>query len=617
MSSSSHRRTRLCLAELEPRCVPSGLAPTAQEQLFLEELNDARANPAAYGASIGVDLSGVTPAPPLAFDTRLVAAAQEHSQDMADNHYFAHNVPDSLPAPYGRTPTARLITFGYPLPWDNATDPNGSESIDAGDATTAGALDRLITDAGTNPPDHRIHLLAMDSFFRMHQQIGIGIVQNDAASDYGNYYTIETAYNAGDTRAFLTGVAYQDDNGNGQYGLNEGLGGVTVTVAGVGSTTTFDTGGYSIQLSPGTYTVTATGGGLVEPVTHVVTVGSDNVRLDFVPMPDQMVGPSGVGTQSWVPSRQTLPYSVDFENTPRTGATAVKSAIITTPLDANLDWSTFQLGSIQFGATTVNVPAGRQSYSTSVDTTNVNGTPLRVNVSASLQQQTGVVTWTFQSIDPNTGQPPTDPAAGFLPVDDSTGRGEGSVSFTVQPKANLATGTQINDRASIAFDGNAPVNTDIVSNTIDAGAPISSVQALPAFSPATFTVSWSGQDDAGGSGIARYTIYVSDNGGPFTPFLTGTAQSSATFTGTVGHSYGFYSVATDNVGNVQPTPTAQATTKAVAVEYVVSEFPGQGVKRYSSLAGWQVLSPFDASSVSIDVQGDVAASFPRRSVPPR
>jgi hypothetical protein len=49
--------------------------------------------------------------------------------------------------------------------------------------------------------------------------------------------------------------------------------------------------------------------------------------------------------------------------------------------------------------------------------------------------------------------------------------------------------------------------------------------------------------------------------------LLGTTHTSATFTGAIGHSYGFYSVATDNVGNIQPKPTtAQATTKVEAGE---------------------------------------------------
>ena len=61
-----------------------------------------------------------------------------------------------------------------------------------------------------------------------------------------------------------------------------------------------------------------------------------------------------------------------------------------------------------------------------------------------------------------------------------------------------------------------------------------------------------------------YNIYVSDDGGPFTLWQSDTTATSATFTGAAGHTYGFYSVATDNVGLVQPTPTgAQATTKIV------------------------------------------------------
>src|SRR5262249_4688926 len=57
----------------------------------------------------------------------------------------------------------------------------------------------------------------------------------------------------------------------------------TVAVSGVGSVTTWGSGGYSFRLSPGTYTVTASGGGLASPVTRTVTVGSQNYRLNFLP----------------------------------------------------------------------------------------------------------------------------------------------------------------------------------------------------------------------------------------------------------------------------------------------------------------------------------------------
>jgi hypothetical protein len=95
----------------------------------------------------------------------------------------------------------------------------------------------------------------------------------------------------------------------------------------------------------------------------------------------------------------------------------------------------------------------------------------------------------------------------------------------------------------------------------DTTAPTSSVTALPATSASRFTVSWSGQD-TGGSGISAYDVYVSDNGGRYKPFMQHTTATSSTFNGAVGHSYSFFSVATDQAGNRQDTPTgAQATTR--------------------------------------------------------
>jgi hypothetical protein len=60
-------------------------------------------------------------------------------------------------------------------------------------------------------------------------------------------------------------------------------------------------------------------------------------------------------------------------------------------------------------------------------------------------------------------------------------------------------------------------------------------------------------------------VFVSDNNGPFTPFMLATTQSTAPFTGVRGHTYGFYSVATDQVGHrEQKVPLAEATTNVAA-----------------------------------------------------
>ncbi len=100
-------------------------------------------------------------------------------------------------------------------------------------------------------------------------------------------------------------------------------------------------------------------------------------------------------------------------------------------------------------------------------------------------------------------------------------------------------------------------------------APSSTVLPLAPLSTASFNVSWYGTDKPGGAGIASYSIYVSDNGGPFTPFLTDTTQTSATFTGAIGHTYGFYSIATDQGGNVQDTPTAAEATTTTTPTYAI------------------------------------------------
>jgi RHS repeat-associated protein len=303
--------------------------------------------------------------------------------------------------------------------------------------------------------------------------------------------------------------------------------------------------------------------------------------------PNFLSGPAGFGPQGFVPVAASLPYVVNFENEPTAHAPA-QVVTVSQQLDPNLDLSTFQLGDVGFGDFTVPVPPGRQDYSTLVDARSSLG--VYVDVNASLDPLAGGVTWTFTTIDPTTlDEPAGNLLEGFLPPDDATGRGEGWVSYTVQPKAADPTGTVVNAKATVTFDtglsDQSSLDTAPILNTIDAAPPASNVASLPAVSPASFTVSWSGRDDAGGSGIAAYDIFVSEDDGPFTAWLTGTTQTSATYTGVPGHTYAFYSVATDNVDNVQATPTASQastlvevpTTTGVATDHANGSVYGQAV----------------------------------------
>ena len=272
----------------------------------------------------------------------------------------------------------------------------------------------------------------------------------------------------------------------------------------------------------------------------------------------------GFGANGFVMGGDALNYTIFFENAPSLGATApVQELLITDTLSTNLDWTTFELTGIGFGAEVVPVPAGHQNYRI---TANIAGSPYPVQVEASLDPATGLVRWYVASRDVITQDLPADPLAGFLPVNDGTGRGEGYVSFRIRPKATLADGTAISNQATITFDPtygvNPPIVTNWVTNTLDLTPPASRAQSLGTTSPATFTVTWAGNDS--GAKVAYYDVYVSVNGGTFSLWQTHTANTSASFTGTEGSTYSFYSVATDNVGH-REAKTAQGETSTHVV----------------------------------------------------
>ena len=99
--------------------------------------------------------------------------------------------------------------------------------------------------------------------------------------------------------------------------------------------------------------------------------------------------------------------------------------------------------------------------------------------------------------------------------------------------------------------------------------------ALPTVtSTLSFNVQWSGSDDTGGSGIAVYDVFVSDNNGPFIAFVTKSTATSKIYTGANGHTYRFYSVAIDNVGHIEAAPAAfDALTLVVAAPWQNNRMP--------------------------------------------
>jgi RHS repeat-associated protein/CSLREA domain-containing protein len=281
--------------------------------------------------------------------------------------------------------------------------------------------------------------------------------------------------------------------------------------------------------------------------------------------PNDIIGPAGFGDQQFVPENTPFLYTIHFENLAAATA-AAQTVTVTQQLDPELDFTTFELLNFGLGDRIVNIPSGRSAFVSRFDLNPDKN--LFLDVTAEVNVETGVVTWSFTSLDPATLDLPDDPLGGFLPPNEAPPEGEGFVTYLVQPKTGLATGTRIDAQGTVIFDG-SPLDTPAIFHTIDADPPISQVNALPTVTNNTsFIVSWSGSDDATGptgSGITSFDIFVSDNGAAFVPFKLGTTDTSATFTGLVGHMYGFFSVATDNVGHRQAAPpTAQASTTLLA-----------------------------------------------------
>ena len=369
---------------------------------------------------------------------------------------------------------------------------------------------------------------------------------------------------------------------------------------GVSFSVTFDTA--SLHINPGTFTVQPPNRKPCQPRTGDCIPAQMIACNPFNPGnsrdPNALLGPTGFGTQGFIQPGGNWLYTIDFEND---GTAAARDVIVTEQLDLNLDWSTFQLSSFGFGTLNVSIPAGLTQYETSVAYQNTDGSSVNVQVLLEFNVETGLLTVTFASLDPLTGEAPIGVFDGFLPPDNSSGIGEGYLQYTIQPKSGLTTGTAINQQASVVFDINAPLSTNTIINTIDAGTPTSSVAALPATESSTnFPVSWAGSEP-GGPGIASYGIYVSDNGASFTLWQPATMAISAIYTGQVGHSYGFYSVATDPLGFSQPIPAvAQATTSIVAPAPAVIQFATAQFAANISQGNGQVV---------ISRAGDLASTF--------
>ena len=282
--------------------------------------------------------------------------------------------------------------------------------------------------------------------------------------------------------------------------------------------------------------------------------------------PNEKVGRFGFGPDRYLGEGEPLHYTIFFENL-STATAPARTVTIRDDLDlmgiepSSLEFTEVRIANLSYTLTPgQNVSSGRFDLRPVIDAT--------VKVEATFDRKLGTLLWSFATLDSETGLPPEDPLAGFLPPNIASPIGEGSVSFTVLPRKDLTTGDAISNSASIVFDQNEAIETQVWSNAVDKTPPTSSMNPLAETSPSPLEISWSGVDE--GSGIAWFEVYVSEDDGDFELLLARTAATSTVFEGTVGRRYRFFTQAVDGVG-LKESPPAQADVSVFVVERSVPD----------------------------------------------
>jgi hypothetical protein len=270
--------------------------------------------------------------------------------------------------------------------------------------------------------------------------------------------------------------------------------------------------------------------------------------------PNEIISPPGYDSARFVSVNDNMGYTITYENDASLATAPAQIVKLYYPISPKQDMSTFRLGSFGFNNDVFDIPPGRSFYSTRLDLRDSLG--IYVDLVAGIDVVNKRAFWIYESIDPLTGLPPTDPLVGMLPVSDTTTvlsdsasqKGNGYVNFYIKPISNALTRDTIFAEAKIVFDLNDTIPTNVEFNTIDAVAPVSSVSLL-AKTGTTATLKFNGLDDTDGSGVRDYDLFLAQDSSNYVTYLSGASDSVITLSGVTGVTYYFFTLSTDNTGN--------------------------------------------------------------------
>ena len=283
-------------------------------------------------------------------------------------------------------------------------------------------------------------------------------------------------------------------------------------------------------------------------------------KLECAKDPNEIKGPNGYSEEHhFVNASDKMNYTIEFENDPDFAMAPASRVKITYNVPEQQRIASFRLADFGFGSFIFTVPSNVSSYSQRLDVSDSLG--VWVDVNAGIDVVNHQLFWIFQSIDPATGAEPASSQMGFLPINDSLEHGQGYVNFYILPSNSVQTGDTVAAEALIVFDDNAPIGTNVWTNTFDATPPTSTLHAeLNASDSLYCTFTFDAQDAPGGSGVQSVEVFVSINENAYVSIGSCPPDSSLTYALNNGIFYQFMSIATDNVGNTEPFKTEADTS---------------------------------------------------------
>ncbi len=267
--------------------------------------------------------------------------------------------------------------------------------------------------------------------------------------------------------------------------------------------------------------------------------------------PNEIIGPTGVDTVRWVSINDILNYTIMFENDPEFATAAAQRVDVRFDFPNKALQKNFGIGTYCFSNMSYNVENSPNAYQNRINLADSLG--IYVDVIGGLDVTKNQGFWNFSTIDPETGYAPWEHNKGLLQVNDSTHVGEGFVTFSLKPLANMQTGDTISIQASIVFDDNDTIPTNRWCNMIDAGMPISKTLAsVNSDNPSLYNITFESSDDKGGSGVEKIALYLANNSGLYEEYGVYAPDSIVSFPIEKGRQYKLFSIATDRTGNMEP-----------------------------------------------------------------